>query len=124
MTASRSAGDGSPAGITSVPPVPGGPRAGVGPHSDSAPAPATTTTTPATSSGRLVLSVAETAEALGISDDLVYELMHRGQLPSLTFGRRKVVPRRAIDLVIQAAMNGFDPVDLLSRLSHQSRRRP
>ncbi len=69
------------------------------------------------SSARLVLSVAETAEALGISDDLVYELMHRGQLPCLHFGRRKVVPRRAIDLVIRAAMSGFDPAALLVTLS-------
>ena len=68
-------------------------------------------------SGRLVLSVAETAEVLGISDDLVYELIHRGLLPCLHFGRRKLVPRRAIDLVIGAAMRDFDPGDLLATLS-------
>ena len=68
-------------------------------------------------SGCLVLSVAETAEALGISDDLVYELMHRGILPCLHFGRRKLIPRRAIDLVIGAAMRDFDPADLLATLS-------
>lgn len=68
-------------------------------------------------SGRLVLSVAETAEALGISDDLVYELMHRGELPCLHFGRRKVIPRRAIDLVIRTAMRDFDPEALLATLS-------
>ncbi len=37
---------------------------------------------------RLVLSVAETAEALGLSDDLVYELTETGELPCLRFGRR------------------------------------
>lgn len=56
----------------------------------------------------LVLSVAKTAVVLGISDDLVYELIVRGELPCLRFGRRRVVPRRAIELVIERAMDGFD----------------
>lgn len=72
---------------------------------------------------RLVLSVAETAEALGISDDLVYELMHRGELPCLHFGRRKVIPRRAIELVIRAAMSDFDPAALLVTLSTRAANR-
>ena len=42
---------------------------------------------------RLVLSIAEAAEALGVSDDLVYELTERGDLPCLRLGRRKVIPR-------------------------------
>jgi excisionase family DNA binding protein len=65
---------------------------------------------------RLVLSVAETAEVLGVSDDLVYELTETGQLPCLRFGRRKVIPRRAIDLVIERALERFDPEDVLRRL--------
>jgi excisionase family DNA binding protein len=45
---------------------------------------------------QLVLSVAEAAALLGISKDLVYDLVARGELPSLRLGRRVVVPRRAL----------------------------
>ncbi len=69
---------------------------------------------------RLVLSVTEAAEALGISDDLVYELLQRGELPCLHFGRRKVIPRQAIDLVVGQALSDFDPVALLLRLADRS----
>lgn len=57
----------------------------------------------------LVLSIAEAAQALGVSDDLVYELTERGELPCLRLGRRKVIPSRAIELVIDAALRDFDP---------------
>ncbi len=57
---------------------------------------------------RLVLSVAEAAEALGVSDDLVYELTERGELPCLRFGRRKLIPRRAVELLVEAAIAEFD----------------
>lgn len=73
------------------------------------------------SNGRLVLSVTEAAEALGISDDLVYELIARGQLPYLHFGRRKVIPCQAIDLIISHALANFDPHSLLSSLGAQDR---
>ena len=65
---------------------------------------------------RLVLSVAEAAEALGLSDDLVYELTETGELPCLRFGRRKVIPRRAIDLIIDRALDHFDPDVVVRRL--------
>jgi excisionase family DNA binding protein len=48
-------------------------------------------------SRRLTLSVTEAAEVLGISRALAYELVARGELPSLQFGRRLVVPWRAIE---------------------------
>jgi excisionase family DNA binding protein len=41
---------------------------------------------------RLVLSVAEAAEALGVSDDLVYELTERGELPCLRLGNGSSSP--------------------------------
>ncbi len=65
---------------------------------------------------RLVVSIAEAAQALGVSDDLVYELTERGDLPCLRFGRRKVVPRQAIDLIISRALANFDPATVLSSL--------
>ena len=43
--------------------------------------------------GRLVLTVAEAAELLGISRALAYELVARGELPSIRLGRRVVIPR-------------------------------
>lgn len=64
----------------------------------------------------LVLSVAAAAEMLGISDDLVYELIEREQLPCLRLGRRKLVPRRAIELLVESVMSGFQPEHVLSVL--------
>ena len=46
---------------------------------------------------RLALSVEEAAALLGISRDLAYDLVTRGELPSVRLGRRLVVPRRALE---------------------------
>ncbi len=65
----------------------------------------------------LVLSVGEAAAALGVSDDLVYELTERGELPCLRFGRRKVIPRRAIELLVESAIADFDPTAVVTSLN-------
>lgn len=44
----------------------------------------------------LVLTVEEAAELLGISRGLAYELVRKGDLPSIRLGRRLVVPRRRL----------------------------
>jgi excisionase family DNA binding protein len=62
-----------------------------------------------TRDGRLVLSVTEAAGLLGISRGLAYELVARGELPSLRLGRRIVVPRRALEVLLEARV--ADPVD-------------
>ena len=62
-----------------------------------------------TRDGRLVLSVTEAAGLLGISRGLAYELVARGELPSLRLGRRIVVPRRALAALLEAG--AADPVD-------------
>ena len=49
---------------------------------------------------RLALSVEEAAGLLGISTWLAYELVHRGELPSLRLGRRIVVPRAALERMV------------------------
>lgn len=49
---------------------------------------------------RLTLAVPQAADVLGISRDLAYELIARGELPSLRLGRRVVVPRRALERFI------------------------
>ena len=46
---------------------------------------------------RLALSVEEAGALLGISRDLAYDLVARGDLPSARLGRRLVVPRRALE---------------------------
>lgn len=52
---------------------------------------------------RLTLSVEEAAILLGISRALAYNLVRRGELPSLQLGRRVVVPRRALEDYVAAA---------------------
>jgi excisionase family DNA binding protein len=76
---------------------------------------ATTTETPTAQGGhprativpgeRLVLTVAEAGELLGISRAFAYELVARGELPVIRLGRRIVVPKAAllamVDLIPQ-----------------------
>jgi excisionase family DNA binding protein len=47
------------------------------------------------------MSVTEAARVLGISRAFAYVLVARGELPSLRFGRRVVVPRRALEQLIE-----------------------
>jgi excisionase family DNA binding protein len=51
----------------------------------------------------LVLSVGDAARLLGISRAHAYELVARGELAHIRLGRRVVVPRRAIDQLIEDA---------------------
>jgi excisionase family DNA binding protein len=52
---------------------------------------------------RLTLTVEEAGELLGISRAFAYELVARGELPSLRLGRRLLVPRRALEALPTAA---------------------
>jgi excisionase family DNA binding protein len=45
---------------------------------------------------RLALTVTEASAVLGISRALAYELVARGELPSIRLGRRLVVPKVAL----------------------------
>ena len=51
-------------------------------------------------SEKLTMTVEEAAALLGISRALGYELVSRGDIPCLRLGRRIVIPRRAIDRMI------------------------
>ncbi len=55
---------------------------------------------------RLTLTVEEAAQLLGISRALGYELVGRGELPSIRLGRRIVVPREALEVMLDAASMG------------------
>ncbi len=50
--------------------------------------------------GRVLLSIAETAYALNVSRWMVYSLCDRGVLESVYQGRRRYVPREALDAYV------------------------
>jgi len=50
----------------------------------------------------LVMSVAEAARLLGISKTLAYDLVARGELPSLRLGGRVRIPRRALERLTES----------------------
>lgn len=53
---------------------------------------------------RMTLTIEEAAALLGISRALAYELVKRGELPSLRLGRRLVMPRKALEAFLETAM--------------------
>ena len=53
---------------------------------------------------RRVWSVDETAEQLGISRAHAYELIARREIPHLRLGRRIVVPGKAVDELLDRAL--------------------
>lgn len=60
-------------------------------------------TTERNQADRLVWSVEEAGQQLGISRAHAYELIARGELPHLRLGRRLVVPKRAIEKLLTRA---------------------
>ena len=51
---------------------------------------------PHTDTSKLALSADEVAAALGVSRAKVYEAIQDGELPSIRFGRRVLVPKHAL----------------------------
>lgn len=68
---------------------------------------------------RLFLSVAEVAEALGVSTDLVYDLIAQGDLPCVRLGARKVIPREVLDRLAAEAVKSFDARRLAARFGSE-----
>ena len=50
----------------------------------------------------LLLTPKEAARALGLSQSYVYELLASEALPSITIGRTRRIPRRALETFIEA----------------------
>ena len=50
---------------------------------------------------RLTVTVEEAGELLGISRALAYEMARTGRLPTLRFGKRIVVPKKAIENMLE-----------------------
>jgi hypothetical protein len=64
----------------------------------------------------LVVSVPEAAMLLGVSEGLVYQLldMDKGLLPELArWSRRRLIPREAVEVVIERTMADYNPDDVL-----------
>ena len=51
-----------------------------------------------------VLTVSEVADLVGISRSLAYQLVARGEIPFLRFGRRIVIPREAVDSLLASTI--------------------
>lgn len=49
----------------------------------------------------LTVNVVDAARMLGISRAFAYELVARGELPSVRLGRRVVIPRRALEALVE-----------------------
>jgi excisionase family DNA binding protein len=45
---------------------------------------------------RLAFSIAEAADAIGISRDTVYRLIQRGEIHSVLVGKRRLIPRASL----------------------------
>ncbi len=52
---------------------------------------------------KATLTVTEAADALGIGRDLAYALVRSGRLRTVRLGRRIVVPKRALDELLDQA---------------------
>ncbi|MBV9201239.1 MAG: helix-turn-helix domain-containing protein [Alphaproteobacteria bacterium] len=53
---------------------------------------------------RKVITVPEAGEQLGLGRNAAYEAAKRGDIPTVRIGRRLLVPREAIDRLLQRAM--------------------
>jgi excisionase family DNA binding protein len=60
---------------------------------------------------RLVYSVTEVGELLGISRAFAYELVARGELPVIRLGRRRLVPKVALLSLLEAGLDDGDGID-------------
>ena len=54
---------------------------------------------------RRALTVTQAADMLGISRALAYELVARRELPAIRLGRRIIIPRHAIDAMLDGWNN-------------------
>jgi excisionase family DNA binding protein len=69
--------------------------------------------------GPSMYSVGEFARALGVGEMTVYRAIHSGRLPAIKFGGRYVIPAKALEQLIEAAMSSGGLVDVAERVSAQ-----
>lgn len=63
---------------------------------------------------RLTVSVEESAQMLGISRALAYELVRKNEIPSIKLGRRLVVPLAALLRLLQTPDEADAGLDLVT----------
>jgi excisionase family DNA binding protein len=56
-----------------------------------------------------VLTVGEAAKMLRLSRAFTYDLVARGELPSLRFGRRVMIPRLALHRILEQTIHSESP---------------
>jgi len=56
---------------------------------------------------KLVMTVPEVGKLLGVSRNSAYELAARGELPTVRVGKRIFVPTRALDLLLDSAIEAW-----------------
>jgi excisionase family DNA binding protein len=59
---------------------------------------------------KLTITVIEAARRLGISRGLAYQAAREGRLPVIRFGRRLLVPCKALDELLQNPASAFKQV--------------
>jgi len=52
-------------------------------------------------SNRVTLTVEEAAARIGLGRGSAYEAVRRGEIPSIRFGKRILVPKAALELILQ-----------------------
>ena len=50
---------------------------------------------------KLTLTVNEASRVLGISRGLAYSMVKTGEIPSVRFGKRVLIPRRALERLLE-----------------------
>lgn len=55
---------------------------------------------------RLTYSVTETAQLLGISRNLCYEQIRQGVIPALKLGKRVLIPKAKLDMLVEGQNDG------------------
>lgn len=58
---------------------------------------------------RLGYSATEFAEAFGCTKTHVHNLIRRGELASITLGRRRIIPATVVEQLLASATRGGDP---------------
>ena len=54
------------------------------------------TVTPSCVTNKLAYSVKEAAKAIGVSEDVMYQLVHREDFPKINLGRRIIIPAQLL----------------------------
>ena len=64
---------------------------------------------------KLTLTVDEAAKILGIGRQLAYERVRTGEIPAIKIGRRLLVPRRALEKLLEQGNKCYGNLPITSR---------